>query len=250
MVERRNIADRIRRGVLASACAAALALAGCGGARPSAPLAAREPVFHTVANGDTLYRIAREYHVSAGRLMTFNGIADPRELRIGERLVIPGAYRAAAAGIESNGAHPYAGERAERMFSWPVAHGLVSAGFGMRGGAMHAGVNIEAPAGTPIYAAGAGTVIFAGTLRGYGNTIIIRHDSHYVTVYAHNERNLVRKGGRVADGQEIAQVGSTGRAAAANLHFEVRRDNVARDPLAYLPPAPAGAIAFAGMGGS
>jgi murein DD-endopeptidase MepM/ murein hydrolase activator NlpD len=132
-----------------------------------------------------------------------------------------------------------------------VAQGVVSSGFGIRNGAMHEGVDIAAPAGTPVYAADAGVVIFAGVLHGYGNTVIIRHDDDYVTVYAHNERNLVGEGARVACGQQIGEIGRSGRTTGANLHFEVRHDNVAQDPLAYLPePASSAAISFAAAGGS
>jgi len=203
-----------------------------------------------VLAGETVYHIAQEYGVSVGRLMVANGLGDPRDLRVGETLVIPGSYRASAAPGE-NGAHPYTGERASRQFIWPVAQGVVSSGFGIRNGAMHDGVDIAAPAGTPVYAADSGVVIFSGTLHGYGNTVIIRHDDGYATVYGHNERNLVAEGARVGRGQEVGRIGRSGRTTGANLHFEVRRDNVAKDPLAYLPePAPASAIGFAAAGGS
>lgn len=111
---------------------------------------------------------------------------------------------------------------------------------------MHNGVDISAPAGTPVHAADSGVVIFSGTLHGYGNTVIIRHDDRYATVYGHNEVNMVREGQNVTRGQTIAQIGRTGRTTGANLHFEVRRDNLARDPLAFLPePEPASGISFA-----
>ena len=153
--------------------------------------------------------------------------------------------------MASGGVHPYTGERASRQFQWPVQSGVVSSGFGVRNGAMHDGVDIAAPAGTPVYAADGGVVIFSGTLHGYGNTVIIRHDDSYATVYAHNEQNLVSEGARVACGQEIGEIGRSGRTTGANLHFEVRRDNVAKDPLAYLPePATSGGISFAAAGGS
>ena len=100
---------------------------------------------------------------------------------------------------------------------------------------MHDGVDIAAPVGTPVLAADSGVVIFSGTLHGYGNTVIIRHDDGYATVYGHNSRNLVSEGTRVARGQEIGEIGRSGRTTGANLHFEVRRDNVAQNPLAYLP---------------
>lgn len=151
----------------------------------------------------------------------------------------------------TSGAHRYMGERAERQFLWPVSHGMVSSGFGIRNGAMHDGVDISAPAGTPVYAADSGSVIFAGKLHGYGNTVIIRHDGHYATVYGHHERNLVAEGAHVRRGQEIGEIGRTGRTTGANLHFEVRCDNLAKDPLAYLPqPTPTSGISFADAGGS
>jgi murein DD-endopeptidase MepM/ murein hydrolase activator NlpD len=249
------------RGRIASACAGmvialafASGLSGCGDTTTSTPTpyasaSARSPTTHTVVAGETIYHIAQEYGVSVGRLMAANGISDPRDLHVGQTIIIPGAYRTAAIGSE-RGVHPYTGERSSRQFLWPVAQGVVSSGFGIRNGAMHDGVDIAAPVGTPVYAADSGMVIFSGTLHGYGNTVIIRHDDGYVTVYGHNERNLVSEGVRVARGQEVGRIGRSGRTTGANLHFEVRRDNVAQDPLAYLPqPASAGAISFAAAGG-
>jgi len=244
----------ISRAGVTFALAASIALAGCGGSSPSSTYASagsQRPVTHVVVAGETVYHIANEYGVSVGRLMAANGLSDPRELRVGQLLTIPGAYRAASIGTASSGVHPYTGERASRQFQWPVSQGVVSSGFGIRNGAMHDGVDIAAPAGTPVYAADTGVVIFSGRLHGYGNTVIIRHDDDYATVYAHNERNLVSEGNRVARGQEIGEIGRSGRTTGANLHFEVRRDNVAKDPLAYLPePASSGGISFAAAGGS
>ena len=88
-------------------------------------------------------------------------------------------------------------------------------------------------------AADLGVAIFRPGLRGYGNVVILRHDDHYVTVYGHNRVNSVREGDRVARGQIIAQVGTTGRTTGPNLHFEVRHDNLARNPLNYLLVSPA-----------
>ncbi len=244
----------ILRASVALALASLIALAGCGDSSPpstSIPAVSQRPVTHVVVAGDTLYRIANEFGVGVGRLMAANGLSDPRELRVGQVLTIPGAYRAASMGFASRGVHPYTGERESRQFQWPVAQGVVSSGFGIRNGAMHSGVDIAAPAGTPVLAADSGVVIFSGTLHGYGNTVIIRHDDSYATVYAHNERNLVSEGARVACGQQIGEIGRSGRTTGANLHFEVRRDNVARDPLAFLPePATSGGISFAAAGGS
>jgi murein DD-endopeptidase MepM/ murein hydrolase activator NlpD len=127
----------------------------------------------------------------------------------------------------------------------------VTSGFGMRHGTMHDGVDIAAPIGTPVRAADAGVVVFAGRLNGYGNTVIVRHSDNYVTVYGHNSRNLVAEGAGVARGQSIAEIGTSGRTSGPNLHFEVRYDNLAYDPLSYLPPpGPAPIVSFASNGPS
>jgi murein DD-endopeptidase MepM/ murein hydrolase activator NlpD len=239
--------------VIAIVCALALSACGASGTETATTLypvhAGSERTTHTVVAGETVYRIAQTYGVSVARLMAANGLSEPRDLRVGQSLVIPGSYRVGSG--SDGGVHRYTGERASRKFMWPVAQGVVSSGFGIRNGAMHDGVDIAAPAGTPVYAADSGVVIFAGTLHGYGNTVIIRHDDGYATVYGHNQRNLVAEGVRVARGQEVGIIGRSGRTTGANLHFEVRRDNVAKDPLAYLPePLPESAISFAAAGGS
>jgi murein DD-endopeptidase MepM/ murein hydrolase activator NlpD len=120
------------------------------------------------------------------------------------------------------------------VFLWPVS-GAVNSGFGPRGSSFHDGVDIAAPEGTPIRAVEAGEVIYSDQLRGYGNMVIVRHGGGVVSVYAHNQINLVREGQQVARGEIIARVGSTGRVTAPHLHFEIRQNNLAQDPLLYLP---------------
>ncbi|MCA9670906.1 MAG: M23 family metallopeptidase, partial [Myxococcales bacterium] len=120
---------------------------------------------------------------------------------------------------------------------WPVAGGTLSSRFGPRGGRPHEGIDIAAPAGSAVRAAAAGVVIYAGAgIRGYGNLVIVRH-RRLVTVYAHNRKNLVRRGTRVARGDVVAEVGSSGRATGNHLHFEVRVGETPRDPLRYVQPA-------------
>jgi len=117
---------------------------------------------------------------------------------------------------------------------WP-APGSVSSSFGPRGNARHDGIDIAAPEGTPVRAALDGTVAYVGSLRGYGKVVILSHDDGLTTVYAHNSKNLVDPGARVRRGTVIASVGQTGRTTGPNLHFEVRKNNQARDPLVFLP---------------
>jgi murein DD-endopeptidase MepM/ murein hydrolase activator NlpD len=118
---------------------------------------------------------------------------------------------------------------------WPV-DGRVSSEFGARRGTRrHGGIDLRASVGTPIRAAGAGRVIGSQSLRGYGNVVIVDHGSSLETRYAHNRKNLVRRGQRVARGEVIAEVGQTGNATAPHLHFEVRWRGKPQDPRKWLP---------------
>lgn len=114
-------------------------------------------------------------------------------------------------------------------FLLPV-NGRISSPFGMRGGRLHKGVDITAPPGTGIKVAFAGTVTYTGFLRDYGNVIIVEHGKEVVTVYAHNEINLVKKSDKVNKGDVIARLGSTGRSTGPHLHFEIRVANKPIDP--------------------
>lgn len=119
-------------------------------------------------------------------------------------------------------------------FAWPI-EGPVSSTFGPRGRTHHDGIDIAVPRGTPVHAAASGIVIFTGQLRGYGNTVILEHPSGLTTVYAHLASIAPATGARVRRGETIGTVGESGRTTGPNLHFEVRRNRIARDPLAFLP---------------
>jgi murein DD-endopeptidase MepM/ murein hydrolase activator NlpD len=122
-------------------------------------------------------------------------------------------------------------------YIWPTK-GVITSGYGRRWGRMHKGIDIAAPIGTPVFAAASGQVISAGwNSGGYGNLVKVRHPDGSVTYYAHNSRLLVREGQIVEQGQQISEMGSTGRSTGPHLHFEVRPDgSSAVNPIAYLPP--------------
>ncbi len=199
-------------------------------------------VYHQVRAGETLYRISKAYGVSVDDIVAANRIADPARIEVGQRVRIPGARRAVPVSVvtpsssAARAPRPDPRLRTTLDLAWPVVGGgTLSSGFGQRDNSFHDGIDISAPLGTPVVAAQDGEVVFSDELRGYGNVIIIRHRDGYATVYAHNRTNQVREGQRVRRGQVIAAVGDSGHTTGANLHFEVRKDNVARDPLPFLP---------------
>ncbi len=215
-------------------------------------------VTHPVGKGQTLYRIARAYGLTVEELMDANRIDDPRELKAGELLYVPGA-RERKAVAEFDAPEPEATPRlpastsepekkqprlvrvgkGSGVLQWPL-RGVLYARFGKKGKEPHDGVDLAAPAGQPVKVAAPGTVLFAGEQKGYGLIVIVEHDGGLITLYAHNRDLRVKTGQRVRDGQVVATVGDSGRTSGPHLHFEVRKDGVPVDPLDYLgavPPA-------------
>jgi murein DD-endopeptidase MepM/ murein hydrolase activator NlpD len=127
------------------------------------------------------------------------------------------------------------GEFQELPESWPVNYGYISSFFGKRSAKrMHKGIDIVAPPNTPIFAIAAGVVEAEGSLRGYGKYIDILHNNGLISRYAHNSENMVKKGEFVERGERIALVGATGNTRTTHVHFELRDNGVAIDPLPYL----------------
>ena len=125
-------------------------------------------------------------------------------------------------------------------FVVPVPSARMSSGFGFRVHPvfgirrLHAGMDLAAPTGTPVVAAGAGTVVTSGNLGGYGNTVVIDHGNGLSTLYAHMSVLHLEVGDTVAAGQLVGAVGTTGTSTGPHLHFEVRRFGIPVDPVAYL----------------
>ena len=118
-------------------------------------------------------------------------------------------------------------------FIWPL-NGILTSGFGYRWGRMHEGIDIAVAEGTPILAAASGTVIMAGYNGGYGNYTCIDHGGGLSTCYAHQAGYAVTSGQSVGQGQVIGYSGNTGSSTGPHLHFEVRINGAATDPLGYL----------------
>jgi murein DD-endopeptidase MepM/ murein hydrolase activator NlpD len=121
------------------------------------------------------------------------------------------------------------------VFKWPVPGSKrISSFFGPRHGRHHDGIDIAAKTGTSIIASAGGVIKHSGRMRGYGNVVIITHPNGYHTVYAHNSKNIAKKGQKVSQGEVIAKVGSTGRSTGPHLHFEIRKNNKVSNPDKYL----------------
>jgi murein DD-endopeptidase MepM/ murein hydrolase activator NlpD len=116
---------------------------------------------------------------------------------------------------------------------WPIG-GPVTSGFGWRWGRMHEGIDIGASSGAPIQAAASGVVIYAAWMDGYGNLVVIDHGGGLATAYAHMSAFATSAGVQVVQGQTIGYIGCTGHCFGSHLHFEVRVNGAAVDPLGYL----------------
>lgn len=189
---------------------------------------------HTVRSGETLYRIGRHYGVTVDNIRLWNRLSS-NTIRAGQVLVIYSRGPVSGStGTVATGTTPRVSEPAEIPPTphaiLPVSTVRILSEFGIRNGRNHKGIDFGGAPGTPIYAVMDGTVVFSGRQGGYGNVVIIEHEGSIMTVYGHNESNLVRVGERVNQGQEIARMGKTGNATAYHVHFEYRLRGSARNP--------------------
>lgn len=116
----------------------------------------------------------------------------------------------------------------------PVSQYTYSSAYGWRWGRMHAGIDLAAPQGTPVYAMHAGTVVLSGWYAGYGYAVIIDHGDGTETLYGHNSELLVAEGQEVSAGDRISLVGNTGYSFGPHLHLEVHVDGNPVEPVAWL----------------
>jgi len=220
----------------------------------------QQGVYHHVQRGQTLWSIATTYGVDLQTLARANYLSTTDIIYVGRKLFIPGATqerfvvsRCPCSPVASGPSHsspppvqslsppqessPRHGTVTDEdpRFAWPL-QGVVTRNFDQEGQRRHDGIDIAAPQGTPIQAAADGQVIYSDWgPRGYGRLVILRHGIDLVTIYAHNERNLVREGQFIRRGEHIATVGNSGRATTYHLHFEIRRKTVPVSPLVWLP---------------
>lgn len=203
---------------------------------------------HTVKEGETGLSIALDHGVPWSAVAAASGV-DPRaSIRPGQKLTIPtmtsaatAAPAAAPAPTPSASASPAPALPPDTArappFAWPYK-GEVTREFVARGGkaSFHDGIDIAGDKGDAVRAAAAGKVIFAGQgPKEYGLTVIVYHSGRWTTTYAFLDKVTVKEGEKVKAGERVGKLGQTGLARQPSLHFEVRRNRVALDPVKYLP---------------
>ncbi|MFC6621206.1 LysM peptidoglycan-binding domain-containing M23 family metallopeptidase [Novosphingobium panipatense] len=199
---------------------------------------------HAVKAGDTSFSISMDYGVPWEQIALANNLEPAAAVKVGQTLLIPTLLNPPASGstrsspvTASDDVPAPAARTASARFAWPLT-GPVRRGYAS-GSNFHDGLDITAPAGTMVRAAGAGTVVFAGEEKGqFGNLVVIDHGNGWHTAYGFLSRVTVKEGASVTAGERVGLVGTTGLAKGSELHFEVRRDGKPVDPRGELPKAP------------
>lgn len=207
-------------------------------------------VFHPVKKGQTFWGIAHAYNVTMEDLIEVNDL-DPRDpIHPGDYLFIPGAAHILQINVVKKSSDPVKTVKKpiknikkvkklplppkyHHKLIWPTK-GVVVLRFGRSGLFQNDGIDLAAPEATPVYTVLDGKIIYSGSQKGYGNIVIIQHAEKIVTIYAYNQKNLLKAGTAVKAGDEIARVGHSGKAGFNKLHFEIRKGVKPINPLPYL----------------
>ena len=174
---------------------------------------------YTVRSGDTIKAIAKKYSADENEILAYNNIKDGNSIRAGQIITIPDAEASAPGNLARSSARGKSGTSASGYYIRPVK--------GVKTQGLHGynGVDIGAPAGTPIIASARGVVIISrssGWNGGYGNYVVIKHNNGTQTLYSHLSKVYVSVGETVGQGETIGTVGSTGKSTGPHLHFEIR----------------------------
>ncbi len=205
-------------------------MAGCAMTTELTPTATvaltKKGIYHKVRKGETLWRIANTYQVSIDDIIKSNNIPNVAQIEEYQLIFIPGADQARQI-------IPDKADLNAKEFYWPLK-GKIAFYFGdRRGTRFYKGIGIQAQEGEIVCAARNGHVVFADYLSGYGYTVVLDHLDGYYSVYANNATLLVKLDDNVYRGDPVAKVGKKGDLAL--LHFEIRKNDVAQNPLYYLP---------------
>jgi len=183
-------------------------------------------IYHSVAKGQTLWRISQIYNIDLDEIARFNRISDATNIETGQLIFIPRGQKPQ---------HIPKTAYSSEEFIWPVKGKVLSA-FGQTFNNMiNKGINIQPAGNTDVVASRSGKVVFySDNLESFGKTIIIDHNDGFSTVYARNHEVFIKAGDKVQKGSLIARAGSAGRDRATYLHFEVRKKHIPQNPFFYL----------------
>lgn len=209
----------------------------------------QDGIFYTIKAGDSAKSISGKFKVSFSSVQMVNKGVDMDSLKPGDEIFLPGARpeepepakkpAKSSQSSKPSGKNESSGSSGGGSFRWPVA-GKITSPFGWRKHPItrrndfHGALDIKAPHGSPIRASRAGTVVYAGWQSGYGKTVVVDHGGGLSTLYAHCSSTLVKKGQSVSTSTVIARIGATGRATGPHVHFEIRSNNRAVNPLSRL----------------
>lgn len=192
------------------------------GTKPVNPGNTSDGTWYVVRDGDSLYSIARKHNIKDWRkLQQINDISDPKKLRIGQKIFIPG--------------------KTSIGFTKPLAIPLIiTSRYGYRHHpitgiySLHEGIDFRAATGTRVYASKTGKVTYAARKGGYGKTVVMQHEDNFSTSYGHLSRVYVSVGDIILQGQVIGLSGNTGRSTGPHLHFEIRYKGKSENPARHL----------------
>ena len=196
-------------------------------------------VTHTVKSGDTVLALARKYGAEASEISSYNHLGDSSSLSIGEKLIIPGGTRIAAAPVSRSVSKVFsapttstapANVSSSGSMAWPTDLRTITQYFGWR----HNGLDVDCHFTHNNYAADDGYVQYSGWKGGYGLAVEINHGNGIVTRYGHGATNYVSAGEYVSKGQAIQLCGTTGKSTGTHIHFEVIVNGKYKNPLDYI----------------
>lgn len=216
---------------------------------------------YTAKKGDTLYSIAHRYGVSISTLCALNNVSQKTyRLKAGMKLTVPASepivkpapkIAAAAPAPAAQSIPPPEKKPAEVpeqpavhvkekphaassvTFRWPC-RGEIIGNFGLKNSVMHTGIDIKADNGATVVCARDGIVEFTGTIRGYGNVVIVKHEGEYNSIYGNLAQIKVTKGDTVTAGNELGTLGVSEMNAAPSLYFKICQQGKPKDPLPLL----------------
>jgi murein DD-endopeptidase MepM/ murein hydrolase activator NlpD len=182
-----------------------------------------EKIYHW-RQGDSLQEVAKHFGDSVLEIRRRNHIYEPEDLFVGFPLVVRSRLQSVKKTTPTN---------SKINFGFP-SPGMITSKYGPRKGKFHYGVDFGANNGKQVFSSADGVIRRVGSRTGYGNTIEVLHQKNIITLYAHLEKTLVRKGQRVRKNEQIAVMGNTGRSTGVHLHFEIIINGTNIDPLRLL----------------